>query len=248
MIAKFILLNDDNDNDRFCLMKTGARNFELQRASLLSCFKSISLRTFLHQARWWFRRRHDFDRDDNNDITKSADCKAPKIRDGNVTVVGKEATFTCKNRYRLSGKQQLRCVDGKWDGKVPRCVFSKFLHPSAPFIVIMLKGKRDFSWIESRKLHKAFGMNWALTWKFWKIQMKYFQSWIRYYNRKFVNCTSFAKVYKLLLSQCADNWHGALGLLIIYLTIITSFVEVYELLHSQWCDNWVGALGLLSHT
>ena len=32
------LLNDDNDDNRFCLMIAVARSFELQKASLLSCF------------------------------------------------------------------------------------------------------------------------------------------------------------------------------------------------------------------
>ncbi len=160
-----------------------SRNFELQRASLRSCFYSISLCTFINRALWWYYWQHDFDRDNNNDIIKFADCKAPKISDGSVTVIGKEATFTCKKCYRLSGKQKLRCVDGKWDGKTPICVFSKFLHSSFihPYYCHYVKSRKGIlNWIESRKLHKTFRMNLGLTWKFWEIKMKCFQSWIRY--------------------------------------------------------------------
>ena len=46
-----------------------------------------------------------------------------------------EAEFYCSPGYELRGKNKLRCKDGKWNGKVPKCVQKSEL-PSKTFLII----------------------------------------------------------------------------------------------------------------
>ncbi|XP_042537389.1 C4b-binding protein beta chain isoform X1 [Dipodomys spectabilis] len=58
-------------------------------------------------------------------ICKSRDCDPPgKLAHGYFEgefTSGSVVTYFCKERYRLVGPRELRCLEGEWSGEVPAC-------------------------------------------------------------------------------------------------------------------------------
>ncbi|XP_062517588.1 P-selectin-like [Corticium candelabrum] len=78
---------------------------------------------------------------DNNEVWTGKeprcekDCEPlshPEHGYNSVNITTRKATFACRSSYKLAGQNQIKCDrEGKWNGKVPRCILSCPIYPLA---------------------------------------------------------------------------------------------------------------------